>query len=898
MLPPFLAVTVMSWFLNVLVNVKKALYAGWERVVRGFVSLKRPQKPHRSPATLPVSAVAVKEEAVNSNVYIRQPSPPQPVGEINAHPISNNSPPLEQRPCRTQKVRRGSQTARALFHDAFNVADPNRVAEKPSTALFPNQSDGGSANELTTSPTTDSSGGGSPLTPDFEGNTSSPTTAGSSTAPTTPEVYSPSVNRGTFISTILANLEHDGNFEDDIPLSALMIRGIRDNAKRHGFSGIIADKLNESSWISNLKPATVSISSTTVIEPAEDEESLDVADMVGHAEITPGTLPGIPPVQEQETETVIWPSASPSPNMQWNKDGSTSEAEEISLYSVDSFIPSQRASSHLFRRSFPPPEITLTPPSQPASPVMLSSPSDSMMPFENSFAGDTTLIGSPRSPHVVIDMESIEDIFKPDLLLVPTIDYMGGHTKTLGHFFAPVSCSGDDITRKKRKRNGYRLETSSIDLILAGLDQTFPDTPTLFPHLEMLGQPDMDSVTLHRLSGVTEVESCFYEEKEKLVDGEVDERNLGPEVGVVQSILPEDLTMTSRFSDSSEDECDDTTEVFSFKPGMNSQAAFADPLPRRSSSRPPSFDPCSVLSTILEEEENEDSAQFRMCDIYAVTQVQLQPSAFIDEVGSSARKRLSFTGLKRRWFSLIEASDVHLWKGEKVLGKAKRLSAPALIHTGSSRPCPTITSGGGMRLSFTSGKTFSPLTHNPELVGQPGFVIRPKSLVPLADAAITAPSLLPFPRKEVGTAGLVPWTLYNPQGQSTIEWESTFSRRSSVSSGSMYSFAEDTTITAVNPGVPVPELSGTESGSIGCFRSCGEGLAEQSLVLNMIVSHPQGLDGILAILDTLEIDPPPERPLSSISVASTTFRLNPRWSMGDDGYYADSEGDFSAAVAV
>ncbi|KAG2017628.1 hypothetical protein CC2G_007124 [Coprinopsis cinerea AmutBmut pab1-1] len=856
----------MSWFTAAFTQVKVAFKAGWTRLVQSVAAIARPQKPCTAPVLVPVPATLNKDDAGNAFAKI---SPPIPFDDLALSRCPRAGTPPLQQPCRTADVKRGSHAARALFHDPFKA--PSRVGSFDVTSLATPTSDVtiSFADDYLQSPT-DTSRSDSQFTPILDSDTSQSPSI--STAPTTPtSILSPTIVKGEFRKNVW---ESEPDEEDNVPLSALMIRGVRDATKRHALSGPIlaGSKCDRPSWLSGLRPSrSCDETSSVVLEviihtpPDSPDSSNTSSPSVSGDPSDDSTSKATGRETKGRSNTPLgwWHAAKRNLNL---------EVDEVSVYSLESYSPSKTNSPAITepldpRQASVVPEITLTPPSQPTTPEMASNAAheDAVSAFHGCETSDLDVGVSEDRPTAALD-----NALNPSLLLVPPNAELSecDRSESLE--------STDSATLKRRRRNACRVDTSSIDLIMAGLDQVFPESRCPSPTMSLEDPKGMSTGSSFPSADWESVGEVASEQDTSSNDGDRDQ-------------------WESRFSDSSDDE-----------DGFYGPTPLSNLDARRSGVSFP--DPSSVLSTIAEEEERDSGSHPLLSES---PRSCLEPSAIIDNLDMTAP-----TITKRRWFSMIDTDVVR--NGGNRTTKTRHLSAPLL---NPAPPRGIIVSASGLHWTFVDETEAGSLTSIVDKARRQSAV-RPlvlparsasrPSVTDLARPGVTGScALTPPPERFPCTdtfenvpilEGLLPWALYTQSSSTSSHSSPVHSKRSSVSS--VYSNLSVSGDSPIIPDSIVREFSvdsdSKADASIGLSSSTDDADAlECEFILNTAASHPQGVNGILAILDALENSRSSlayMRPTSYLSETSTRWS-DARWSGVDFGEM-DAEGRFAGGYAL
>ncbi|KAF5342485.1 hypothetical protein D9611_001413 [Ephemerocybe angulata] len=728
---------------------------------------------------------------------------------------------------------KGSQSAKAFFHDPFTPLSPMGVFEIFSNACSP-------PTQEMQSPTS-SDGSDAQYTPIFD-TLNSPTEA--FTAPSTPTSDFIHEDAGGDERKAAQAVQAMGS-DDDLALSALMIRGVpRFSSKRNGVSGELLSKRKDVPlWVPDTAECNIGSTgppakddSATVEEQTETERAPD-------AEVTQSPGPAISTAPDV-TDSVsgahpVHSQLKPNNPLSWCDGWLTSEAsptaDDESVYSMDSFVPS--VSTPVQDRQSAPavPRITLTPASLPTSPDIAS-------PLDLADGDLFKPAARDEEPH----MADNSNIFSATALLVPGCR----------SFERDSEDEADEAAIKRRRRNACRLNTSSIDIIMAGLDQEFPDTPIASPMLSPsdLAQDiiDIKFIDDSDVSAVTED------------DGFLSSPGLGPSYAPSspattarnsladlsgETLMIEDEP-ESKFSDSSDEEGDIELPKLAGSMALK-HTGLSWPVCQVP------FGPSSGLSTI--EEEDEDGSRDPVCKIKdGLVANVLGPSAVITATAMVCHPPTP--RLKKRWFSMIEAKGSHSDSVQSI--HKKRMSAPASILS-SSRSRRSLSTAAIERPRPARARNF-------------GAVDRPKSLVrPLilpqqvairsmavgdgvnADSALGSSSSgvssslsdFEFNMPSSRSSSCIslyqrPWSLYVPVEEHHRDYTTTEESSTSVPT-STSAATQDSLTTLVDTNPLVVEDSSADIVDLD--------EDETTLVMNSPSSEGQGLNGILAILDSMDL---------------------------------------------
>lgn len=568
--------------------------------------------------------------------------------------------------------KKGAQSARALFLNPFQPLSPMGVFEISSNAYslpFHGIGTTGFPSGELHSPLP-SEGSDTLFTPLFD-LLSSPTAA--STAPTTPD---PDLVRLGLVPNEIEAQSLSGmkasHSDDDIPLSALMIRGVaREAAKRNGVSGVLLSKRKDVPlWVPQPTLPNLQISPSLTVE---SEHWVEVDISTGKAD---GSGPDVADTEGKPLQTGLSASVRNEAIMDedpnpfdwydaWLRTDPSSSVDEKSVYSLGSYIsgPSTPAQKQSPARV---PQITLTPPSAATSPNL---------PSYNAVKMGSKFEDSPR-------VSAIADGSLTASLLVPFLD-------------APLRHRDDDASEededeaavKRRRRNGCRLNTSSIDIIMAGLDQEFPDTPIPSP---MLGPVDQGEETITPAQEIEDLPSARTSVYSPSSPATTVRNSLNiADLSGDTLLFGDDPEPESKFSDSSDDEDEP----------RHPKLIAAVPVKYSRLSWPASqlLGPSALLSTIVEEDEDSPLA----CHNIVISDSRserpiLSPSAVIinSKVGEPEVFLPAAKVPKKRWYSMIEDNKKH--QGQPLTGNPgkKRLSAPASVL----RPSRNLVRTGGLSL--------------------------------------------------------------------------------------------------------------------------------------------------------------------------------------------------------
>ncbi|KAH6909201.1 hypothetical protein BKA70DRAFT_1562068 [Coprinopsis sp. MPI-PUGE-AT-0042] len=889
-----LLVVDMSWFFVIVAFV----HAAWTRLLGAVASLTRSQKPYTAAALVPVSAAILKAEDGSSET-------------VGASDECQRSPALQETR-QTVEMKRGSQTARALFRNSFNSPSPMGVFEITSNAFSPKTPDVSISIDTSFSPS-ENGAGTSQCTALFEGDLSN-SSSDPSTAPTSPASaqFSPPMPKSIAPSEVWGE---DNADEEDIPLSTLAARRITGGSKRYGLAGdLVTKKFDQPVWISRLRskctrasavPAPTSTASLCFNESKISDANVKRRSSSFLSTYTPTLL-----AHNRPKSSRGWWETQDQGGLILSDDDSV-----FSVYSLDSCNrPSRRTSRNVGRRESVVPEITLTPPSLPTSPDVVTSGETS---------GKALFLGHQLpvlnvGPALLLNYGEGESPFKPTHLMVPSLEY--GYTGSLPIPDLPVDLS----TIKRQRRNAHRMTTSSIDLLMAGLDQVFPDSPKPLPPLPSRGssraschQPgDVEDVASSDSASSFENEAAVREHRLSISTRLFVSPSQIEADNSLTTFYP-DESMESRFSDSSDEE----DEFYKPQPSRSFKdlSAFnrtSWPMPRT-----PLFDPSSVLTTIMEEEEGSDSREELTRSTSSGktgSRIRLEPSAIIDADGippskASADHIPASSSVARRCCSMIESLSSDLSSTES--GNApsekgqseKRLSAPSLSVV---KPVLLDFNPVARKVLFSPGmgSDFVDYASQEQLRSSLSPLILPSTMVDdvklLADTSIVAPAPIRISLQGPWLNGdSLSWPLYQcPQEFGGLASSggcssSSTSRRSSVSS--LYSEMVD--VPPVSPLTPdtFPEEEAGRPDSPQADPDC-------PIVLNTVASNPQGLSGILAILDRLELENSimssgegnvGYRPISALSRFSSELWRG-SWESHVEAFYAYGGEELGGPIAV
>lgn len=607
-------------------------------------------------------------------------------------------PPLHD--CEPGGSKKGTRSAKALFHEPFKPLSPMGVfgiisnAFSPPLAtsagkersIIPRIHEPNNARIEHTSSSNESyspasnSAGDSPIFDVLN----SPTDV--STAPTTPA--SDLLQLGSCevpVELALASQNEPESSNEDVPLSALMIQGLaRNAAKRNGISGdLLAKRKDVPLWV----PEAVQVVSDSSFCDGDDAEILDItaekarAGASGDDTRIGSPLPTTPKSVTNEESVQHTPLAEGKPTYpiswcdRWRRCDASPSTDEGSVYSLESYAPSigVRRQSRRSPSAHSVPHITLTPPSASESPELRTS-IVALSEQEGGIGVGADDVGQLCHSNTSLRQQN-ENIFSANTLLVP-----------LSAPFMEYSYTGeeddddeDEALVKRQRRLACRINTSSIDIIMAGLDQAFPDSPIQPEVLDManLEMASLTEETVDLLSPSTVTRPPFHGYTPSSPTTTL--RNSVADLS--GDTLLEDLE--SKFSDSSDvSGCIIIFPCFTWIYLVDQEedgdfykvpkSMFLQQNVRRSwpaTSVP--FNPNSVLSTIVEEEEEGTRDAARGADVPS-----LEPSVVI--ISGSRAGQPPAEGTKKRWFSMIDGqSEV---AGALRTTHFKHMSAPPSLH--------------------------------------------------------------------------------------------------------------------------------------------------------------------------------------------------------------------------
>lgn len=395
-----------------------------------------------------------------------------------------------------------------------------------------------------------SEGSDTQFTPLFTYPLNSPTEA--STAPTTPDADILRLGDLIGIDGHSSSTIKPLDSEDDIPLSALMIRGMdRDGTRRNGISGALLSKRKDVPlWVPQIVLPQLDTSPSVPVETdmwvdvdtldADDEgnkpdEELSVSFLSTEGPFVASSPPGLVSDADEAFGISNTDPFTAGCNA-WLLSDPTQSIDERSVYSLGSYV--SNPSTPTQKSPGPVPQITLTPPSVPTSPRESSS-----TPSGLAFGLDDMSSGP-----------ELRNRLSTSTLLVPFLD-----TTPRRHDNEGGVEPEDEAAAKRRRRNGCRLNTSSIDIIMAGLDQDFPDTPIASPLLGPLDlgeafteiQPAIESHSgAHDLDDLSSLRESVYAPSSPAttVRNSVNVADLSGDT----LLMGEDFELESKFSDSSD----------------------------------------------------------------------------------------------------------------------------------------------------------------------------------------------------------------------------------------------------------------------------------------------------------------------------------------------------------
>ncbi|KAJ2926066.1 hypothetical protein H1R20_g11029, partial [Candolleomyces eurysporus] len=658
----------------------------------------------------------------------------------------------------------------------------------------------------------------------------------------------------------------------DIPSSALMVQGVESGtAKQNGVSDALLAKGKDTPDPTQ----TSTLNASTSFPDAKDTNQPCVeVDIRSNALKMSTELSEAPQSRVISKDSIVQDPEIPLNTPAWWKvqvtNAKSPDYDEESVYSLDSYAPNRLSQD--VRDSWAPPtvpEITLTPPSQPASPrESLSLDRDSMPLFDEEESSgrlhsssllDPYYIPAPRPPS-----PRIVDVADEEETLV-----------------------------KRKRRNGCRMKTSSIDIILAGLDQQFPDNldDDTQASLDLIKagldqqSPRLD-VNTRASRGRYEPSSLdfFYSPSSspsttvRHSDGDLSGESLQYE---------EDLG--SRWSDDEDDdEGSDTCQSMS-------RTAKRDSL---WSLEGLSFsDSCSKLSTIAEEDEDTISYRASKSGVPAwqspaitsddqrfsgTSADALRPSGRMSEeewvsmIGDRAKRIESLPKVER---PQRPKSSPLLWTPAAVDLASRRVAHHARSTSlTSARPLPQRES---RRHSYPEPRQSGYASHSPSIYTSDEFSL---------------PSNWPARNSEYR-----PWSIYTlPTPTASVDADSDCSTDGGASS------LEDSSESGASS--PATSISTPDSTTAALEP---EQDIEMPLFLDEGCPGAHGLGGILAILDSADFAGPrrysgTRRYSKAASIANSIAKENMRMAAedaGDDGDVSDSdsfgwsEGDFLAYYA-
>ncbi|RXW25521.1 hypothetical protein EST38_g344 [Candolleomyces aberdarensis] len=746
--------------------------------------------------------------------------------------------PIHQYP--TIGFNSGPQARRVVFHDPFQPMSMSPMAgfEMPSTAFSQRESMAASIH-FADIQSSSSTGTESLFTPPvFEFHPLNSPYEEGSTAPTSPasERFSATVEGDTGLS---AELETEVN----VPLSALMIQGVESETAK--VSGALLAKGKD---IPNPTQTSTLDASTSSPDAKDTTQPCVEVDIRSNALKMSTELSEAPPSRVVSQDSTVQDPEIPLDPPAWATDAKSPDYDEESVYSMDSYGP-KRLSQDVRYSWAPPivPEITLTPPSQPGSPrESLSYDRDSMPLFDEESSGrlhpssllDPFYVPAPRSPSPrIVDAED----------------------------------EAESLV-KRRRRNGCRMKTSSIDIILAGLDQQFP------ANIDADTQANIDLIMagLEQQSPDLDEPSFFYSPPSspsttvRHSDGDLSGETLQYE---------EDLG--SRWSDDEDDDDEDSDTCKSM-----SRTAKRDSL---WSLEALSFsDSCSKLSTIAEEDE--DSISYRASTAiipddrrFSGTSAdtlrssgRLSEEEWLSMIGDRAKRVESLPKVER---PQRPTSSPLLWTPQAVDLASRRVGHHARSSSlTSAQPLPQRES---RRHSYPEPRQSRHASHSPSIYPSDEFS-------------------LPSDCSSRGSE-YRPWSLYTPPSPAaSVDADSDCSMDGGASS------PEDSSDSGASS--PATSISTPDS-------TTAELEPEQDIEMPLFLDEgcpgAHGLGGILAILDSADFAGPrrysgTRRYSKAASIANSVAKENMRMDAedaGDDGDVSDaesfgwSEGDFLAYYA-